>query len=111
MQSLTARGLGRSDRRYQRATAIRVFWCRTGGWGSGTRTDASRPVVVSGLTNAVAVSASYGHSCALLASGSAKCWGNNSNVQLGNGTTTNSSTPVVVSSLTNAVAIAAGYLH
>ena len=64
--------------------------------------------MVSGLTNAVAITAGGIHSCAVLANGTAKCWGYNDYGELGNGTTTNSSTPVVVSGLTNAVAITAG---
>jgi alpha-tubulin suppressor-like RCC1 family protein len=58
-----------------------------------------------------AITAGRFYSCALLASGTAKCWGWNPSGQLGNGTTTDASTPVVVSSLTNAVAISAGDSH
>jgi alpha-tubulin suppressor-like RCC1 family protein len=58
-----------------------------------------------------AISAGTAHSCALLANGTAKCWGSNDVGQLGNGTTTPSSTPVVVSSLANAVAMSVGDFH
>src|SRR5205823_4921763 len=51
------------------------------------------------------------HSCAVLANGTAQCWGRNSEGQLGNGTLTGSTTPVVVSGLVNAIAIAAGMFH
>ena len=48
------------------------------------------------------------HSCAVLTDGTAKCWGLNTNGQLGNGTTTQSTTPVAVSGLSNVKQIAAG---
>ncbi|MEM4680730.1 MAG: DUF2341 domain-containing protein, partial [Nanopusillaceae archaeon] len=51
------------------------------------------------------------HTCALLSDGTAKCWGRNSNGQLGDGTNNVRYTPVNVSNLTNAVAIAAGGSH
>src|SRR6478672_10495506 len=58
-----------------------------------------------------AIAAGLGHSCALLANGTAKCWGANVYGQLGNGSTTGSSRPVAVSGLTNAVAISVGVSH
>jgi hypothetical protein len=68
-------------------------------------------VVVSGLTNAVAIAAGGAYTCALLSDGTARCWGYNSDGQLGDGTTTQRLTPVAVSGLTNAVAIATGSYH
>jgi len=44
------------------------------------------------------------HTCAVVADGTARCWGGNASGQLGDGTTTNRSVPTAVSGLTNAVA-------
>lgn len=52
------------------------------------------------------------HTCAVLNTGAAKCWGGNDYGQLGIGTTTGISAPVTVSGLGSGVAsIAAGWYH
>jgi alpha-tubulin suppressor-like RCC1 family protein len=79
--------------------------------GNGTTTFASNvPVVVSGLSDAVAIDAGYFHTCAVLGDGTARCWGYNGLGTLGNGSS-DSNVPVVVSGLTGAVAITGGTDH
>ena len=55
--------------------------------GNGTRTSSSVPVSVSSISTASEVGAgsTYDHSCALLSNDAIKCWGANSDGQLGNG--------------------------
>jgi alpha-tubulin suppressor-like RCC1 family protein len=63
------------------------------------------------LTNVVALAGGAGHTCALLASGTVRCWGSNAAGKLGDGTIVNRITPVAVSNVTSAVAIQAGNTH
>jgi alpha-tubulin suppressor-like RCC1 family protein len=82
--------------------------------GNGTTTDSSTPVAViglSGLGGATTVAGGGDHTCALLTNGTVKCWGYNSDGQLGNGTTIDSTTPVAVSGLSGATAMVAGNIH
>jgi len=74
--------------------------------GNNSTTNSSIPVSVSGITGftaattAVSVSTGGEHSCALMADGTAQCWGSNGFGELGNNSTTNSPVPVSVSSIT-----------
>lgn len=92
------------------------FW---GSLGDGTAQQPRLvPVDAAGLgvgVGAIATSASGGdadHSCANMAAGSVKCWGNNAYGALGDGTTQNRLTPVDVVVLSNGSnGISAGFLH
>ncbi len=58
--------------------------------GDGTVATRTMPVATMGLGSAAVVQVSVGdfHSCALLADGTVRCWGENADGQLGDGTTT-----------------------
>lgn len=89
-------------------------WGRNGNGqlGDGTQQPRTQPVNITGLTGGVtALAAGVEHTCALLQSGGAQCWGNNAVGQLGNGATTEQFTPATVSTLTGAIALAAGESH
>jgi alpha-tubulin suppressor-like RCC1 family protein len=66
--------------------------------GTGTTTWSATPTAVTMPTNVTftAINAGFTHTCALTASGTAYCWGNNIFGQLGDGSTEDSTTPVAV---------------
>ena len=99
--------------------------CGSSGTASSENSFAcsTRPVAVAGITNATALTGGGDFTCALLADGTVKCWGENYYGQLGNDTTeqctvtTSSSShsdpcstmPIAVSGIAGATAISAGY--
>jgi alpha-tubulin suppressor-like RCC1 family protein len=69
--------------------------------GDGTVNDSATPVAVQGLTGAVYLGAQNGYTnCAVLADGTARCWGSGLYGSLGNGGGDDSQTIKVVSNLT-----------
>ena len=69
------------------------------------------PVEPMGLGAVEQVSAGGSHACALFADGTVKCWGRNTNGQLGDGTKEDRSTPVTVAGLSNVRYVGAGDAH
>ena len=79
--------------------------------GDGTTTNRLSPVQVNGLASGVSNQVGIGSNsvCAVLLNGMLKCWGKNTNGQLGNGTTSNASIPTLVSGFSaNAVKVSVG---
>ena len=70
--------------------------------------DSSVPVEVTDISDAIAITAGNGYSCALHQTGNISCWGANWDGQLGNGTNNYSSVPVKVQGIDDATAISAG---
>jgi titin len=86
-------------------------------WGSNAQgtlgmtassTYFATPQTIPGISTATKVVTSAYHACALLADTTVKCWGSNTNRQLGNGSSVSSVTPVSVSSLTGVTDLSAG---
>ncbi len=80
---------------------------------SGSITITKEVVKVPSTTpSGTGVGAGARHTCAVLDSGGVKCWGDNTEGQLGDGTTTSSGAPVEVSGLTmDAFSVVAGDNH
>ena len=79
----------------------------------GIETQDEAPGEVSGITSATSIAVGSWHSCAVLTGGTLKCWGYNSQGQLGNGggTPTYTTSPIDVSGITTATSIALGFSH
>jgi alpha-tubulin suppressor-like RCC1 family protein len=68
--------------------------------GNGTTTNSLVPVDVSGITNnGSTIEAGSAHTCAVISTGGVKCWGINSDGELGDGTTAQRLAPVNVLAL------------
>lgn len=84
-------------------------------YGTG-HADSLTPTEISGLSGVTQISSGGNHTCALIpsgvVSGGVKCWGDNSEGELGNGTKTSSLTPGFVYNLMGVAQISAGsYRH
>ncbi len=81
--------------------------------GDGSTELRQSAVPVSGLSGGItAITSGWYHNCGLTSAGGVKCWGWNSQGQLGDGSTVNRNTPVDVVGLDRGiVALAAGLTH
>ena len=76
-----------------------------------TATLTVAPPVTKPFASATIVAAGFAHTCALVAGGTAYCWGSNANGQLGNDTTAISPFPLAVSGGMTFASLSAGYSH
>lgn len=79
--------------------------------GNGTTAGSAVPVLVSGISTAVAIGAGTNHACVILASGDVKCWGSNVVGQLGQPASNPSPFPMSAALSPHAVEIAGGDDH
>ena len=99
--TLETTSTGRAARGWALATLALVLGVLTG-VVPGSSAGATGPPPLTGITQ---ITSGAMHSCALLSSGSVRCWGDNGFGQLGNGTTRDASVPIAVAGITDAVAI------
>ena len=77
--------------------------------GNGLATGSNAPVTVTGISNAVAISAGFSHTCAVLVDGTMRCWGTDLSGELGNGVNVASRPlPDVVAGVSDAIGVSAG---
>lgn len=79
--------------------------------GDGTTEDKNTPVEVVGLSDVKKISLGKYHTCALLNTGTVKCWGWNEYGLVGDGTTVSKNAPVEVLGLSGVGDISLGELH
>ncbi|MCO5259906.1 MAG: T9SS type A sorting domain-containing protein [Crocinitomicaceae bacterium] len=79
--------------------------------GNGTNNPQLLPVIVSGLSDVIAVSAGQNHSLFLRNDGTVWACGYNAGGQLGDGTNINRNIPVQINSLSNIIAISVRGMH
>ncbi|MBL8298372.1 MAG: hypothetical protein JNN30_08505 [Rhodanobacteraceae bacterium] len=80
--------------------------------GDGTTLGRLTPIAVSGLSSGVsAIVAGSNYSCALLTSGGVRCWGGNTDGQLGDGSTTDRMLPAAIIGIGSIVELSAGSTH
>ncbi len=100
-----------------RADTSAVCWGRgnSGQLGDGAATDLSLATQVwtgsQNLSGIRKVASGENFTCALMISGGVKCWGNDSNGQLGNGASGQSNLPVDALNIAGAIDIGAGSAH
>ena len=116
LAGLTATSLSAGGEHFCAVATDRSVWCwgsnASGQLGDGKTSDTEvPPVKVSDVSEAMAVSAGFTFSCALIADGSVRCWGNNFTEQLGIGNTTPTFTRVPVLGVSGAKAISSGNGH
>jgi alpha-tubulin suppressor-like RCC1 family protein len=96
-----------------------LCWGRGGYLGDGTISGSSTPREVPGISAATWLAVGGGESfgtnlaasCAILQDGSARCWGDNGQGQLGDGTNAVRLSPVTVMGLSGAIEITVGGAH
>ncbi len=82
-----------------------------GDGSSGAGVLSTQPVAVSGALTFDVISAGDGHTCGVITTGSALCWGLNADGQLGTGTGTDAATPALVTGAFTFASVSVGVDH